>query len=86
MLDILPLKDIIRYPNENIIQTRNVRTVRYGTDSLAHLGPKIWSIIPECIKREKTLKSFIKKIREWKPVKCPCRLCKTYVREIGYID
>ena len=86
MLDILPLKDIIRYPNENIFQTRNVRTVRYGTDSLAHLGPKIWSIIPECIKREKTLKSFIKKIREWKPVKCPCRLCKTYIREIGYID
>ena len=36
---------------------RNVRTSRYGTETLSHLGPKIWSIIPNDIKKADTLKS-----------------------------
>ena len=46
------LKDNIRYPSENMFKTRNVKSVRYNTETLAHLGPKIWSIIPIDIKEE----------------------------------
>ena len=51
---IFPLKDNTRYPSENKFKTRNVRTVKYGTDILAHLGPKVWSIIPSDMKKEQT--------------------------------
>ena len=37
---VFPLKDNTRYPSENKFKTRNVRTVKCGTDTLAHLGPK----------------------------------------------
>ena len=59
MKQVFPVKDNSRYPLENKFQTRNVNSVRYGTDTLAHLGPKIWSII-KCIKGRKIFKHFCK--------------------------
>ena len=32
-----------------------------------------------------SLNIFKRKIKNWKGENCPCRLCKTYVRELGYI-
>ena len=86
MSSVFTLKDSRRYPNENIFKTRNVRSLRNGTDFLSHLGPKIWAIIPERIKQLKSLILFSKEIKKWKPEKCPCRLCKTFVRGLGYLN
>ena len=86
MTQVFPLKDNTRNPSENKFKTRNVNSVRYGTYTLAQLGPKIWSIIPNGIKEEKSQKLFTKKIKQWKPVNCSCKLCKTYVRGVGYIN
>ena len=86
MSKILPLKNNVRYPRENIFITNNIRTVRYGGDSLTHMGPKIWSIIPENIRNQSSLSLFSKKIKAWKPNNCPCRLCKIYVHGVGYIN
>ena len=83
---VFPFKDNTRYPSENKFETRNIRTVKYGTDTLAHLGPKIWSIIPSDMKKEQTLELFAKRIRQWTPDKCPCTLCKTYVQGVSYIN
>ena len=49
------------FPSENMFITRNVKSVRHGTETLAHLGPKMWSIIPSDIKKEQSLKLFTKK-------------------------
>ena len=38
MSRVFPLKEALKYPTENIFISRNVRTVTYGTESLAHLG------------------------------------------------
>ena len=81
---ILPLNDSVKYPVGNDFKTRNVKSVNYGQETLAHLGPKIWSIVPMEIKKF-SLSKFTKKIRKWKPVKCPCRLCKTYIRDLGFV-
>ena len=86
MKHVFPLKESIRYPSENILITRNVNSVKYGTGTLAHLGPKIWGIIPNDIKSEPSLNIFKKKIKRWKPDKCPCKLCRTYIGGVGYID
>ena len=84
MDSILPLKSGVIYPGESIFKTSNVKTVSWGTESLSHLGPRIWSIVPIHMKKY-SLSKFTKKIRKWKPVACPCRLCKTYVRGLGFV-
>ena len=63
----------------------NVRTVKYGTETIRYMGPKTWEIVPKEIKDSETLREFKKKIRTWKPVGCRCRLCKTYIAQIGFI-
>ena len=82
---VFPTKTDVKYPWENIFQTFNMRTVAWGTETLRHLGPKIWSIIPLALKKLPFLK-FKKKIRLWKPEKCPCRLCKFYLAGVGFIN
>ena len=72
------LKDVFKLKEENIycsnfiFETKNVRTVTYGTESLSFLVPKIWSLIPDEIKNVDTLCEFKTKIKKWKILKCPC--------------
>ena len=61
-----------------------IRTVHYGEDSLRYLGPKIWNIVPDEIKESPTIELFKTNIKKWIP-KCPCRLCKNYVKGLGFV-
>ena len=61
-------------------QSKNVRTIRYGTESLTYLANKIWSKIPNDLKEAPTLEVFKAKIKLWQISNCPCRLCKTYIQ------
>ena len=38
----------------------------------------IWAQIPNNVKLKNTLVRFKKEIRKWKPVNCPCRICKIF--------
>ena len=60
-------------------------TTLYGTESMSILGPKIWDIIPSEIKNAETLDSFTVNIKNWKVENCPCRLCKTFIRGLGFV-
>ena len=86
MNSVFPLKAENRFNSTNVFETHNVRTVHNGTNTLSFLGPKIWSILPKDIKMITSLIEFKKKIRSWKPEKCPCRLCKTYIQGVGFIE
>ena len=81
---VLPLNGDAKFPRENKFMTRNVKKVNYGTETLAHIGPKIWSIVPMDMKKF-SFSKFSNKIRKWKPEKCPCRLCKTYIHGLGFV-
>ena len=83
---VIPLKEDIKYCSQNKFKTSNVHSVKYGINSLTHLGPKIWAMVPDEIKVETSLKNFKTKIRQWRPSGCPCKLCKTYIYGVGYID
>ena len=88
-----PVKDIfneaknnynLRY--EKYWELDNARTVFYGTETLHYRGPKTWDLIPSSIKNSVTLNEFKNKIKLWKPCECTCRLCKTFVPELGFIN
>ena len=53
--------------NNKELYPRNPKTVRYGTETVSYMAPKIWSKVPETIKMSSSLESFKTKIRKWKP-------------------
>ena len=67
----------------NFLERRRVKSMRYGSESF--LVPKIWEILPNEIKDSDTPQIFKAKIKKWVPVECPCRLCKTYLSQVGFI-
>ena len=67
-------------------ETSNVRTVHYGTETVPFRGPKIWEMIPVYIKDSTNFNVFKTKIKQWKPLDCTCRLCRTYMNSVGFID
>ena len=62
-----------------------VRTVNYGIETIRCRGPIVWNLIPDEIKRSKSLESFKSAIGNWKPQGCNCRLCKEYIPNLGFI-
>ena len=69
----------------NPFEPTNVCTVFHGTETISYRGPKTWTLVPDNIKYSKNLAEFKAKIRNWEPIGCTCRLCKVYVRSIGFI-
>ena len=67
------------------MKSNNVRTVKYGTETVRHRAPQIWAIIPENIKNSKTLIEFKRKIKSWKPNGCKCKICRTYIQGVGFL-
>ena len=63
----------------------NVRTVLYGTETVRFRGPETWAMVPQAIKDCESLKEFKNKIKTWNPDDCKCRLCKTFIPELGFI-
>ena len=64
---------------------RQVHSVYHGTESLSFLGPKIWELVPKDIKQSGSLDIFKTKIKNCVPLRCPCRLCRIYLQNIGFI-
>ena len=86
MEDVFKLKDTISYELRvcNQLYSRNPRTVRYGTESISYLAPKIWSVVPKEIKQIDSLSLFKTRIKKWRP-ECPCRICKPYLQHVGFM-
>ena len=72
--------------NSLICGSCKIKTVRYGTETITYLGPKIWSIIPDEIRESASLETFRQKIKSWKPNSCPCRICKKYIANAGFVN
>ena len=63
----------------------NTKKVYSGLETLRCLGPKVWDMIPKDVKNIDSLILFKNKIKNWIPKHCPCRLCKIYIKDIGFL-
>ena len=72
--------------NKNPFRSFNTHSVHHGTETITYIGPKIWVLVPKSIKQSKSISEFKQRIRSWKPVGCTCRICKTYIANIGVIS
>ena len=71
--------------NNPELQSRINHTVDFGTESISSLAPKMWELIPSDIRSANSFGIFKEKIKFWTTDKCPCRLCKTYIGNVGFI-
>ena len=65
---------------------RNIHTAHFGTDTITNLGPKIWKLVPDEIKISSSLSVFKSRIKTRTTDNWPCRLCKTFVKDLGFIE
>ena len=86
-------KDIFKKRNvtynfrkNSTFETRNINSVYYGSETKSFLGPKMWNLLPSNIKDSENLNIFKSNIKSWKPENCPCRLCRLYIADIGFIE
>lgn len=63
----------------------NPRKVNTGVETLRNLGPKIWELVPKNMKSASSLSIFKTRISNFKFTRCPCRLCKDYIPNLGFI-
>ena len=59
--------------------------VNGGLETICYRASLLWTNLPLEYKLQNSLNIFKRKIKNWKGENCPCRLCKTYVRELGHI-
>ena len=85
MKDVFPFNANSFYNtrNKRTFHSRHVRTV--GSETLSHLEPKIWELVPDEIKKLESVAFFKNAIKKWKPANCPCRLCRTYIFQVGFV-
>ena len=65
--------------------TANPRKVNTGVETLRNLGPKIWELVPKNLKNASSLPIFKDNIGKFKFNNCPCRLCKEFIPNLGFI-
>ena len=71
--------------DNSTLQRRRNETVYFETESISSRSPKIWEIVPCKIKIAKSLDIFKENIKHWTTDKYPCRLCKRYIMNVGFV-
>ena len=71
------------HPSE--FSVANVKSTFLEIKYLPYLRPKIWDLLSKELKEFPNVSVFKNTIKKWKPQNCPCRLCKKYVQNLGFI-
>ena len=69
----------------NYLKRRSIKSCKCSGETVSNLSTKIRDILPENIKKADSLKDFKNKIKISLLINCLCKLCKTYVANVGYV-
>ena len=64
----------------------SINTVFKGQDSINYFGSVIWNSIPAELREISSFQVFKSEIKAWRPTKYPCRLCKNYIENLGFVS
>ena len=71
--------------NNNEFAQPRMKSVGNGTESIQFKGPQLWQMLPPTIRNSESLCQFKTKIKNWYGENCPCRLCRTFVPNLGFL-
>ena len=81
----IPFRDIFQMKERGAdFVVPKINTVNRGEETIRYRGPITWELVPQDIREVESLALFKSKIKNWKPTGCTCRLCKEYIRGLGY--
>ena len=72
--------------NKSLLQMPKARTVQFETESIAFLGCELWHGLSNDIKQSPNVSVFKNHTRKWMGEECNCRLCKTFVAQVGFLN
>ena len=61
------------------------KIVNYGFERRSYISSKLWDSLPSFMKDLDTIEKFKNALKSWTPEGCSCRICKVYVKNIGYL-
>ena len=68
------------------LATHTKKTSNYGLETVSYRAPLLWAKLPSEYKNSTSLSAFKTKVKNWKGDEiCPCRLCKVYLPNIGFV-
>ena len=84
IMDSMLNRRIVCYNFRNLQEFQSERkgTVFYGLEIISYRAPQLRTILPQEFKQRNTIKSDV---RQWICNECPCRLCKVFVPNLGFI-
>ena len=86
MKDIFPInRNHYKLRQSSQFSRPRINTVYHGTESISNLRQKIRDLIPNNLKEISDLDKFEKAIKQGKSEECPCRLCKVFVQNVGFL-
>ena len=86
MTEILKFKDRTYDLRKNYcIERRIVKSRSHGNEAVSNVGAKFWDILLENIQKAESLQNFKNKINFWTPLNCPCKVCKKFIANVGYV-
>ena len=87
MNDIFKKRNVTyNFRKNSTFETRNIKSVYYGSETISFIGPKIRELFYSKINDSENLNIFKSNIKSWKPENCPCRLCRLYIADIRLIE
>ena len=84
-LSVGDFKNLFNFKDKYTIHIPLVNTELKGKNSIRYFGAVIWNAVPINIKTATSLNDFKNRIKSWKP-ECSCRLCKTFLQGVGFIN
>ena len=64
----------------------STNTVFKGQNSISYFESVIWNSIPLKLKEINSFQVLKSEIKALRPANCPCRLCKHYTENLGFVN
>ena len=71
--------------NTNELLLSRDRTTNYGSDTIKYRGQRLWLSLPQLIRNTQSINEFKKEINSWNGAECTCRICKTFIPQLGFL-
>ena len=73
------------YNLRNFQEFATERKRPFGLKTLSYHYPQLWSFLLKSLKEMNSLSQFKRNIKHWICRDCPCRLCKAYIQNLGFL-
>ena len=69
-----------------LLAPKHKSTIKYGINTIAFRSSQIWQNIPSEIRNSESLSLFKSNIKQIQSLPCRCKICRSLIGNLGYLD